>query len=72
MGCPCGYPRKRSLTRAQVNDLSKLRGYRIKVCVFCGHEVESPKTAKDVRKLAAAGQWMVHAACRSMRLGRSA
>ena len=62
-GCLCGSPTKRRLSIKTIESLSKLRGYRIKLCVLCGHEVGPIRKATDIRKLAAFGNGLAHRPC---------
>ena len=62
-GCVCGNPTKRPHTRAFVEALSELRGYPVKVCPLCGHEIGPIVKAHDWRKLSAFGFTFAHRAC---------
>lgn len=66
-GCACGHPRKRRLARREIALLSKLRGRAIVLCPLCGHEIESPTTVRQLRRISACGLHLAHAACMAER-----
>lgn len=63
VGCVCGHPRKRPTTRREVVLLSRLRGHTILLCPLCRHEIETPRTVRQLRKVSAFGLCLAHAAC---------
>lgn len=63
IGCPCGHSRKRPTTRREIALLSKLRGHPILLCPLCHHEIETPQTVRQLRKISAFGLHLAHAAC---------
>jgi len=62
-GCVCGAPRKKPLTKKEIRLFTKLRGRPIVLCPLCMHEVHAPRTAHDVRRLAAIGDRLAHREC---------
>ena len=61
MTCPCGSD-SAPLTKRQIRALERLRDREIVICP-CGHEIDPPRTAHDVRKIGAIGDKLAHKVC---------